>query len=91
MLTGSNTEECVWAPTFTRKTNASYPTGGYTFHMTKRGTGTWHLNVGSAFSGTFAGMIHDYLGWNAVFASWTVFSVIGVALFVLAARKKWKI
>lgn len=49
------------------------------------------IYVGSAFSGTFAGMIHDYFGWSAVFASWTFFSVVGVGLFILAMRKKWKI
>lgn len=49
------------------------------------------IYVGSAFSGTFAGMIHDYLGWSAVFASWTIFSVIGVAMVVLAMKKKWKV
>lgn len=55
-LTGANTEECVWAPaTLSRKTNAGYPTGGYTFHLTKRGTGTWHFTkTDSVFSGVIA-------------------------------------
>lgn len=49
------------------------------------------IYVGSAFSGTFAGMIHDHLGWSAVFASWTIFSVIGVAMVVLAMKRRWKV
>jgi len=49
------------------------------------------IYVGSAFSGTFAGMIHDYFGWSAVFASWTIFSVIGVAMVMLAIKKPWTV
>ena len=49
------------------------------------------IYVGSAFSGTFAGMIHDYYGWSAVFASWTIFSVVGVAMVLLALKKKWTV
>jgi len=49
------------------------------------------IYVGSAFSGTFAGMIYDHLGWSAVFASWTILSVVGVATVLLALRKKWTV
>lgn len=49
------------------------------------------IYVGSAFSGTCAGLLYDNLGWSAVFASWAVFSVIGVGMVVLAMRKKWKV
>jgi len=49
------------------------------------------IYVGSAFSGTFAGMIYDHLGWSAVFASWTILSVVGVATILLALRKKWAV
>lgn len=49
------------------------------------------IYVGSAFSGTFAGMMHDYWGWSAVFASWTVFSVVGVATVLMARKKKWTV
>lgn len=49
------------------------------------------IYVGSAFSGTFAGMLHDWLGWSAVFASWTVFSLVGVGMVCLAMHRKWKI
>ena len=49
------------------------------------------IYVGSAFSGTFAGMIHDYYGWSAVFASWTIFSVVGVAMVLLALKKRWTV
>lgn len=49
------------------------------------------IYVGSAFSGTFAGMIYDHYGWSAVFASWTIFSVIGVATVLLALKKKWTV
>lgn len=44
------------------------------------------IYLGSAFSGTFAGMIHDLFGWDAVFASWTFFSLVGTAMFLLAIR-----
>ena len=49
------------------------------------------IYVGSAFSGTFAGKIYDTFGWSAVFASWTIFSVIGVAAVLLAIRKPWSV
>lgn len=49
------------------------------------------IYVGSAFSGTFAGMLHDMWGWSAVFASWTFFSVIGVGMVILAMKRKWKV
>ena len=49
------------------------------------------IYVGSAFSGTFAGMIYDHYGWSAVFASWTIFSVIGVITFYYALRKRWSV
>lgn len=49
------------------------------------------IYVGSAFSGFFAGFLHDSLGWPAVFASWTVFSLIGVVMFRAAMKKRWKV
>ena len=49
------------------------------------------IYVGSAFSGTFAGMLHDWLGWSAVFASWAVCSLIGVGAVLLAMRKRWRV
>lgn len=49
------------------------------------------IYVGSAFSGTFAGLLHDHLGWSAVFASWTLFSIVGVAMVVMALKKKWTV
>ena len=49
------------------------------------------IYVGSAFSGTFAGLLHDHLGWSAVFASWTLFSITGVAMVALALKKKWTV
>lgn len=55
VLTGSNTEECVQSSVFARKYKDAYPTGGYTFHLTKRGTGTWHFTkTDSAFTGALA-------------------------------------
>ncbi len=56
VLTGSNTEECVLSSRFTRKTNSDYPTGGYTFHIRKTGTGVWRMayNSNSTFSGVVA-------------------------------------
>lgn len=49
------------------------------------------IYVGSAFSGFFAGFLHDSLGWPAVFASWTVFSLVGVVMFRAAMKKRWKV
>jgi len=49
------------------------------------------IYVGSAFSGTFAGLLHDHLGWSAVFASWTLFSVVGVVMVIAALKKKWAV
>jgi len=49
------------------------------------------IYAGSALSGSFAGMLYDAVGWSAVFASWAVFSVVGVVLFWLAERKKWSV
>jgi len=55
MLTGTNSEECVMSSMVTRKTNSDYPTGGYTFHLTKRGSGTWRMaNASSGLSGAIA-------------------------------------
>ena len=55
MLTGANSEECVMSSVVTRKTNSDYPTGGYTFHLTKRGSGTWRMaNASSGLSGAIA-------------------------------------
>lgn len=49
------------------------------------------IYVGSAFSGFFAGFLHDSLGWPAVFASWTLFSLIGVVMFRAAMKKRWTV
>lgn len=49
------------------------------------------IYVGSAFSGFFAGFLHDSFGWPAVFASWTVFSLVGVAMFRAAMKKRWTV
>lgn len=49
------------------------------------------IYVGSAFSGTFAGLLHDHLGWSAVFASWTIFSLVGVAMVAVALKKRWTV
>ncbi|HNX04689.1 MAG TPA: autotransporter-associated beta strand repeat-containing protein, partial [Opitutales bacterium] len=56
VLTGSNTEECVLSSKFTRKVDLAYPTGGYTFHIRKTGTGVWRMayNANSTFSGVVA-------------------------------------
>ena len=55
VLTGSNTEECVLSSRFTRTTTNAYPTGGYTFHIRKTGTGVWRMAYNS--SGTFSGVV----------------------------------
>jgi len=44
------------------------------------------IYAGSAFSGTFAGLLKDLYGWNAVFASWAIFSLAGVLMVLLAIR-----
>lgn len=49
------------------------------------------IYVGSAFSGFFAGFLHDSLGWPAVFASWTLFSLVGVVMFRAAMKKRWTV
>lgn len=46
------------------------------------------IYVGSAFSGTFAGLLHDHLGWSAVFASWTFFSILGMLMIIAAMWKR---
>ena len=48
------------------------------------------IYAGSAFSGTFAGLLKDLFGWNAVFASWAIFSLAGVLMVLLAIRKQKK-
>ena len=45
------------------------------------------IYVGSAFSGACAGLLRDLLGWSAVFGSWTLFSLVGTLMVVLAIRK----
>ena len=44
------------------------------------------IYVGSAFSGFFAGFLSDRFGWEAVFISWAILSLIGV-LALEAARR----
>lgn len=48
------------------------------------------IYVGSALSGTFAGTLRDWMGWSAVFASWAIFSLVGVVMVILAARRRKK-
>ena len=45
------------------------------------------IYVGSAFSGFFAGFLSERFGWEAVFISWAVLSLIGV-LSLEAARRR---
>ena len=42
--------------------------------------------VGSAFSGVFAGYLSDRFGWDGVFFSWAVVSLIGTLLLEIARR-----
>ena len=42
--------------------------------------------VGSAFSGSFAGYLSDSFGWDGVFLSWAVVSLIGTLLLAIARR-----
>ncbi len=44
------------------------------------------IYVGSAFSGYFTGLLFDSLGWNAVFLSWAVLSLIGTLTLAVARR-----
>ena len=44
------------------------------------------IYVGSAFSGAFAGFLSDSCGWNAVFFSWAVLSLVGVVTLDAARR-----
>lgn len=44
--------------------------------------------VGNAISGTFAGYVHDHLGWSAVFASWALCCAGSVVFYVLAMRRR---
>lgn len=46
------------------------------------------IYVGSALSGTFAGLIKDNFGWRAVFASWVVGGVLSIGMVILAMRKR---
>jgi len=79
LLTGSNTTECVFATTFSRSLNGAYPTGGYTYHLTKRGTGTWRMgNKSSLFSGAIA-VEEGTLAYDSVAACGQA-SALGTAL-----------
>ena len=44
------------------------------------------IYVGSAFSGFFAGYLSDTFGWDGVFLSWAVVSLIGTLLLEAARR-----
>ena len=44
------------------------------------------IYVGSAFSGFFAGYLSDRFGWDGVFLSWAVVSLIGTLLLEIARR-----
>lgn len=44
--------------------------------------------VGNAVSGTFAGYVHDHMGWSAVFASWALCSACSIAFFALAMKRR---
>ena len=44
------------------------------------------IYVGSAFSGFFAGYLSDAFGWDGVFLSWAVVSLVGTLLLVVARR-----
>ena len=44
------------------------------------------IYVGSAFSGFFAGYLSDAFGWDGVFLSWAVVSLVGTLLLEIARR-----